>query len=416
MPKMKLSDIGTLSRGKSKHRPRNDKILYGGKYPFIQTSDIKNANHILQSYEQTYNETGLKQSKLWSKNTICITIAANIADSAILGFDACFPDSVIGLTVNDKIANYHYVEYLLQYYKKIIQKQSNGTSQENINLETFEQVLFDIPSLKEQDNISHVLYTLDKKITLNNKINNELEQMAKTLYDYWFVQFDFPDEKGRPYKSANGKMVYNEVLKREIPVGWKVQSLAKNKLTSLIKPGINSFEGEKIYLPTAAIDADCITDRSNIITYENRENRANMQPINNSVWFAKMKKTKKVLYFGSYSQERMRNVIISTGMCGLKCQENALEYIWNFINNNNFEAQKDRLAHGATQEGVNNDDLLYIPVLIPDNNLLISFSDKLKAIYKQKYINEQENVELVQVRDFLLPLLMNGQVTVSSEH
>ena len=193
MPKMKLSDIGTLSRGKSKHRPRNDKILYGGKYPFIQTSDIKNANHILQSYEQTYNETGLKQSKLWSKNTICITIAANIADSAILGFDACFPDSVIGLTVNDKIANYHYVEYLLQYYKKIIQKQSNGTSQENINLETFEQVLFDIPSLKEQDNISHVLYTLDKKITLNNKINNELEQMAKTLYDYWFVQYDFPD-------------------------------------------------------------------------------------------------------------------------------------------------------------------------------------------------------------------------------
>ena len=120
MRKVTLLDIGNLSRGKSKHRPRNDEILFGGNYPFVQTSDIKNANHILYKFEQTYNELGLKQSKLWNKNTICITIAANIAESAILGIDACFPDSVIGLEVNQEIADVHFVEYMLQNYKRIL--------------------------------------------------------------------------------------------------------------------------------------------------------------------------------------------------------------------------------------------------------------------------------------------------------
>ena len=210
MRKVTLLDIGNLSRGKSKHRPRNDEILFGGNYPFVQTSDIKNANHILYKFEQTYNELGLKQSKLWNKNTICITIAANIAESAILGIDACFPDSVIGLEVNKEIADVHFVEYMLQNYKRILQYQSYGTSQENINLQTFEKVYFNIPTLSIQKSIAKILYSIDKKIELNNKINSELENLAKTLYEYWFVQFDFPDAFGRPYKSSGGKMVYDE--------------------------------------------------------------------------------------------------------------------------------------------------------------------------------------------------------------
>jgi type I restriction enzyme, S subunit len=93
-----LADIAIeFGRGKSKHRPRNDKKLYGGKYPFVQTGDIRNSDHILTNYSQTYNNTGLAQSKLWKKGTVCITIAANIAETAVLDFDACIPDSVIGL-------------------------------------------------------------------------------------------------------------------------------------------------------------------------------------------------------------------------------------------------------------------------------------------------------------------------------
>jgi len=266
---------------------------------------------------------------------------------------------------------------------------------------------------KNQRVFCYIFDRIAHKIELNNKINRELEKTAKDLYNYWFVQFDFPDGNKRPYKSSGGKMVYNDVLKREIPEGWEVESIADNKLSSILKPGIDAFDTHKIYLPTAAIEGDGIIDRSNIITYTNREGRANMQPVTNSVWFAKMKNTKKVLYFGDYSTERIDSTILSTGMLGLKCNDYALEYVWNFVNNDNFEAIKDKLAHGATQEGVNNEDLLYFPMLIPTKNILQNYSSMLRDLYKQKYLNELENEHLAETRDFLLPMLMNGQVSVS---
>ena len=264
-----------------------------------------------------------------------------------------------------------------------------------------------------QKNIGVFLDLLNQKIELNNKIKIELEQIAKDLYKYWFVQFDFPDKDKRPYKSSGGKMVYNEILKREIPEGWTVESIADNQLSKILKPGIKQFDGQKIYLPTATIENDRIIDKSNLITYDNREGRANMEPVNNSVWFAKMKNTKKVLYFGDYSSQRINKTILSTGMLGLKCAENSLEYIWNFVNDDSFEAVKNKLSHGATQEGVNNDDLLYFPMLIPSIVTLRDYSVLAKDLYKQKYFNEIENERLTELRDFLLPMLMNGQVSVS---
>ena len=123
-----------FGRGKSKHRPRNDASLYEGKYPFIQTGDVRNCEHLITRYSKTYNDKGLAQSKLWPKGTICITIAANIAETGILNFDSCFPDSVIGIVVNPKITSVKYVEYLLQSYKVVIQAKGQGSAQDNINL------------------------------------------------------------------------------------------------------------------------------------------------------------------------------------------------------------------------------------------------------------------------------------------
>ncbi len=140
----------TFGRGKSRHRPRNAPHLYGGKYPFIQTGDIRNANHVITEYSQTYSEAGLAQSKLWPKGTICITIAANIAETAILGFDACFPDSVIGVVANPKEADVDFIEYLLQSFKDRIQSLGKGSAQANINLGTFENERFPFPSVAEQ--------------------------------------------------------------------------------------------------------------------------------------------------------------------------------------------------------------------------------------------------------------------------
>jgi type I restriction enzyme S subunit len=143
----------TFGRGKSRHRPRNEPALYGGKYPFIQTGDVRNAGHFITDFSQTYSEMGLAQSKLWPKGTICITIAANIAETGILGFDACFPDSVIGIVTDPAEAEVGFVEYLLQSFKVRIQAMGQGSAQANINMGTFENERFPFPKVAEQKEI-----------------------------------------------------------------------------------------------------------------------------------------------------------------------------------------------------------------------------------------------------------------------
>lgn len=174
-----------FGRGKSKHRPRNDKKLYGGNYPFVQTGDVRNCDHIVENYSQTYNEVGLSQSKLWPKGTICITIAANIAETGILNFDACFPDSIIGIVVNPNITSNNYVEYLLQYLKVYIQSKGKGSAQDNINLATFENEKFPFPSLKKQQEIIDDLknfssFTKSIKSTYQKKISS-LKELKQSL-------------------------------------------------------------------------------------------------------------------------------------------------------------------------------------------------------------------------------------------
>jgi type I restriction enzyme S subunit len=181
-----LADIATtFGRGKSKHRPRNAPHLYGGKVPFIQTGDIRSADHTITEFSQTYSEAGLAQSKLWPKGTICITIAANIAETAILGFDACFPDSVIGIVANHKEADVHFVEYLLQSFKARIQSMGKGSAQANINMGTFENERFPFPSVSEQKQIVVVLNDLREETRRLESIYRRklaaLETLKKSL-------------------------------------------------------------------------------------------------------------------------------------------------------------------------------------------------------------------------------------------
>ena len=174
----RLSELGFLGRGKSKHRPRNDKSLYDGEYPFVQTGDIRNAPFILEKYTQTYNEKGLKQSKLWPKGTLCITIAANIAETSILGMDVCFPDSIIGFIPENN--NSAFYQYLMMFNKIELQKRGKGSAQDNINLGTFESISFMIPPDKKQIGIVKELDELSEKmkkleIIFNRKIDDLIE-------------------------------------------------------------------------------------------------------------------------------------------------------------------------------------------------------------------------------------------------
>lgn len=175
-----------FTRGKSKHRPRGDKSLLGGKYPFIQTGDISNSNHWLNNYSNTYNEKGLAQSKLWPKGTICIAIVgANVAETVILNFDACFPDSVIGIIVNPIKANNEYVEFLLQSFKTYLKEKGKGTARDNINMGTFKNQKFPFPSLQKQQNFVNSLNYLSaetKKLeSIYQKKIEDLDELKKSI-------------------------------------------------------------------------------------------------------------------------------------------------------------------------------------------------------------------------------------------
>ena len=359
----------------------------------------------------------LPRSQLRKKCIICPYVGS-LGDLAIFEgkYEAHLGSNIAKIELVD---NKKYTEEFLYYYLKspygnsLLLKDTQGAVQKNITMEAIRNVILPNIDYKLQSKISSILKFLDDKIELNNKINSELEAMAKTIYDYWFLQFEFPNEEGKPYKSSGGKMVWNEELKREIPEGWEVETLLKNRLSSFIKTGVEYFE-EKNYLATANIVNEEISD-GNWITYENRENRANMTPMPNSIWFAKMKNSIKHLTLTNSVGWFLEKYILSTGFIGIKCKENTLGYLHCFINSQYFELKKDSLAHGATQEAVNNEDLNSIKLLIPSYNILNSFNKRIVPLLQKKIDNVKENQELTSLRDFLLPLLMNGQVGFKEE-
>lgn len=155
----KLGEVGVLERGRSKHRPRNDERLFGGIYPFIQTGDVANADMFIEKHSQTLSDFGMQQSKLFVKNTICITIAANIGKVAILSYDSCFPDSVVGLTTDEK-NSYKYVYYYLSTQQKELESKAPATAQKNINLKVLNDLDIPLPSLPEQHEIVRLIDAL----------------------------------------------------------------------------------------------------------------------------------------------------------------------------------------------------------------------------------------------------------------
>lgn len=152
----KLGEVGVLERGRSKYRPRNDERLFGGIYPFIQTGDVANADMFIEKHSQTLSDFGMQQSKLFAKNTICITIAANIGKVAILSYDSCFPDSVVGLTTDEK-NSYKYVYYYLSTQQKELESKAPATAQKNINLKVLNDLDIPLPALSEQHEIVRLI-------------------------------------------------------------------------------------------------------------------------------------------------------------------------------------------------------------------------------------------------------------------
>ena len=177
----KLKNLGTLKRGKSSHRPRNAPELLNGQYPLIQTGDIANAGLYLNDYTTTYSELGLKQSKLWSKGTLCITIAANIAKTTIITFDACFPDSVVAFLNKENIVNKMYIQIWMSFLQKIIEDSAPESAQKNINLKILGELDVILPPIELQSEFAERVEDIEKQKELLNKSLAELETNFHSL-------------------------------------------------------------------------------------------------------------------------------------------------------------------------------------------------------------------------------------------
>lgn len=180
----KFRELGTLERGKSQHRPRNAPELLGGPYPLIQTGDIAQAGLYLDSYSQTYSELGLKQSRLWKKGTLCITIAANIAKTSILNFDACFPDSVVGF-VNNSSCNIMFIQIWMSFLQKILESNAPQAAQKNINLEILGNLDVIVPPLELQKKFAAIVEQIE---TEKSKIKSAITE-TQTLFNALMAEY-----------------------------------------------------------------------------------------------------------------------------------------------------------------------------------------------------------------------------------
>lgn len=275
---------------------------------------------------------------------------------------------------------------------------------------------FKIPvfDLKTQQSIAAVLSALDKKIALNKQMNALLEEMAKTLYDYWFVQFDFPDANGKPYKSSGGEMVFDETLKREIPKGWEVKNLGE----------VISLERGVTY----SKDSICNDENGTGVLRATNISGNNID-LNDLIYISgevgtqqKLKPFDILIVMSSGSKEHIgKNGVYhfeQDNAFGAFCSKITpkkvfFEFVSIFLQSNNFRNYVKNQCLGTNINNLNNSHILHCPIVRPNDEYIEVFHKQIKLIYEKISCNVKQNHHLTQLRDFLLPMLMNGQVSVA---
>lgn len=268
-----------------------------------------------------------------------------------------------------------------------------------------------------QQKIASVLSALDNKIELNNKINAELEAMARTLYDYWFVQFDFPNEEGKPYKSSGGKIVYNEVLKRKIPERWGDKTL--REICYANSKQVNSkYEGESInYLDTSNITKNRIDVISNFHVSK-RPSRAQRLVAKDDIIYSTVRPNQQ--HFGILKIP-LEDMVVSTGFTVLSHKLNSKfnDILYMFLSSDEIIIQLQNIAQNrvSSYPSISADDILSLSIPWPlEENSILLMAEQLGKCHKKIHLNQKQNQELAQLRDWLLPMLMNGQVKVGDDY
>ena len=368
-----LDQLGEVSRGRSKHRPRNDSSLFGGEYPFIQTADVKAANFYITEYDTTYNEKGLTQSKLWHPGTLCITIAANIADTGILAIDACFPDSVMGFIPYDELADVRFVKYCFDILQQNCKKISQGAAQDNLSWEKLSTILFPAPPVAVQKKIADILSSFDVLIENNQKQIKLLEEAAQRLYKEWFVDLRFPGYENTPIVDG-------------VPEGW-THAVVTDLLD--IKYGKDHKS-----LPDGDI------------------------PVYGSGGI--MRKVNKILHSGESvlipRKGSLNNILLVSGdfwtidtmFFSIPKQENIAKYAYLFLSGVDMYA----MNIGAAVPSMTVKILSGMKLRCPSAEILVQFEKVVDPYFSMIELLKKQNESLSEARDMLLPKLMNGEIEV----
>jgi len=413
----KLEDLGFLGRGKSRHRPRNDPSLFGGKYPFIQTGEVKSAEFYINSFEDTYNDKGLEQSKLWDPGTLLITIAANIAETAILDIKACFPDSILGFIPDEDKADVRFIKYYIDTIKLKMQSISRGTTQDNLSLQKLRSIDFIVPPVSKQRRIAGILSAFDDLIENNTRRIEILEEMARRIYREWFVHFRYPGHDD-PSTSSGQRLVDSGTDMGEIPEGWEVGTVGElyqvksghpfksKKLMDegnygVIKIGNITDTGEIEIGDVQYLEDDVVPDRA-------RKYLLNPGDILIAMTGAKvgkigiMPKTPNNYYLNQRVGKYFSKV---EGV-------HSHMFLYSYLKTDFAQTMIKHLAQGAAQPNISATNLKSLKLVIPTDDIFENFEKKTQPLRDQMLLLRQKNRKLKATRDLLLPKLISGKIDV----
>lgn len=385
---------------------------------FLNTSDIYSGKIININYLPLSQLKGQAKKTIKKNDILFSEIRPQNKRFAYVDFDETY-DFVVSTklmvlrNINPLVDNKYFYYFLTNDHMLSVLQ----TRAEN-RICSFPQITFDllsdykvrVPDINEQKRISSLLSSLDKKIELNNQINAELESMAKTLYDYWFVQFDFPNENSKPYKSSGGKMVYHSVLKREIPYGWNDSQIGKieNKIiTGKTPPKGNSdyFSGDVPFITIGDIRGNTfIVNTEETLSREGADFQKSKYLPEDTICVTCIATPGLVGLTTTLSQTNQQiNSII--------CSKEYHKYFLYFALKSYFNANS-KVKIGNTFANINKRDFSEIKIIYPSESLLINFHKKVSSIFEKIKSNTKESRKISELRDILLPMLMNGQVTI----
>ena len=299
-----------------------------------------------------------------------------------------------------------YLAYKLKFAN--LAQYQGQSAQPGLSVSTLSKIKLDMPDYSKQKKIADVLSCIDDKIALNNKTNTELENMAKTIYDYWFTQFDFPDKNGHPYKTSGGQMVYNEILKREIPAGWEVGNIFK--VAKLLSGGTPSKKKAEYW--NGEIPFFGPTDYQNTMFQFSTAETITDDGLNNCSSYLMKKNTIIITARGSVGKLVIvgKPMAMNQSCYAFESLNDNHEYLY-FLTKQLIENLKIK-SSGSVFKSIISADIENSDLIIGDNKTISEYTNFARDVFLQIQKNQEENNELTKLRDYLLPLLMNGQIEV----